>query len=75
MPENISRLIVPALIFLFIMWLIQRIENRAAREAIFKNFPFFKEAVDSFQLKIDYLTTRVEALEEKVNKLEHKIIQ
>jgi len=75
MPENISQLIIPAFIFLFIMWLIHRIENRAAKEAIFKNFPFFKDAVGSFQLKIDYLTTRVEALEEKVNKLEHKIIQ
>jgi hypothetical protein len=65
--------VFPAVIFLFIIWLVYRIENRAAKEAIYKNFPLFKDAVDSFQLKLDYLITRVDALEEKIIRIENKI--
>lgn len=66
-------LILPVVTFLFIIWLVYRTENRAAKEVIYKNFPFFKDAVDSFQPKIDYLITRVDVLEEKINKIENKI--
>jgi cbb3-type cytochrome oxidase subunit 3 len=76
MQENMSHLIFlifPIVIFLFIIWLVYRIENRAAREVIYRNFPFFKEAVDSFHIKLEYLITRVDALEDKIDRIENKI--
>lgn len=66
-------LIVPIVTFLFLIWLVYRIENRAAKDAIYKNFPLFKDAVDSFQLKIDYLISRVNALEERIIRIEGKL--
>jgi pilus assembly protein TadC len=74
--ENMSHLIfliIPIVIFLFIIWLVYRIENRAAKEVIYRNFPFFKDAVDSVHLKLEYLITRVDVLEEKINRIESKI--
>lgn len=76
MQQDISHLIfliLPIITFLFIIWLVYRIENHAAKDAIYRNFPLFKDAVDSFQLKIDYLITRVDALEEKIIRIENKI--
>ena len=76
MQDNTPHLvfiIIPIVIFLFIIWLVYRIENRAAQEVIYKNFPFFKDSVDSFHLKLEYLITRVNMLEEKIVRLENKI--
>ncbi|MBM3245790.1 MAG: hypothetical protein FJZ13_00465 [Candidatus Omnitrophica bacterium] len=74
MPQNVVPLFIPVVIFLLIILVIHRIENRAARQTIYNNFPFFKEAVDSFQMKMDNLFARVKALEKKVNELERKIV-
>lgn len=71
--EHFFILITAVIMFLLFIWLIHRFENREAREAIYKNFPFFEEAVNSFKIKIDYLATRVNALEERIKKIENKI--
>ena len=70
MDENILQLAKTVLIFLFLIWLVHRIEIRAAKDAIYKNFPFFKDAVNNFQIKVDYLAARVQALEERMGKIE-----
>jgi hypothetical protein len=76
MQSNMSHsifLILPIVTFLFIIWLVYRIENRAAKEVIYRNFPFFKDAVNSFQLKLEYLITRIDAVEDKIDRIENKI--
>lgn len=70
MLGDIRPLIFPGVLLLFIIWLVHRIEKRTAEDAIYKNFPFFKDAVNSFQQKLDYLNLRIEQLESRINKLE-----
>lgn len=70
MDENVLQLVRTVLIFLFLIWLVHRIEIRAAKDAIYKNFPFFKDAVNNFQIKLDYLSARAEALEARIGKIE-----
>lgn len=62
--------VLPLLVFLFMVWLLHRVEKRAADSAIYRNFPFFKEAVNSFQQKMDYLGTRIDQLEMRMRRLE-----
>lgn len=73
MTGNFPEILIPVVLFLFIFWLIYRIENRIARQAIYRNFPFFKDAVGNFQQKIDNLNARIELLEGKLITLERKI--
>ncbi|RJP27190.1 MAG: hypothetical protein C4533_08260 [Candidatus Omnitrophota bacterium] len=64
--------ILDILLILFVIWLVIRIENRAARNAVYKNFPFFKEAAGGMQQKIDHLNVRMDNLEKRLAKLENK---
>jgi uncharacterized protein YoxC len=73
MDDGFFLAIIVAVIFLFVIWLIYRIDKLAAKKSIYKDFPFIKDAMDNFQHKIDYFTTRMDALEEKVNKLQNQI--
>ena len=73
MTGNLPEILIPVVLFLFIIWLIYRVENRLARRAIYRNFPFFKDAVGNFQQKIDNLNARVESLEEKLIALGREI--
>lgn len=70
MQEAIYHVVVAALILLFVLWLIYRIESRVAKHLVYKNMPYMKDSVNSFQLKLDYLTSRINSIEEKVNNLE-----
>lgn len=65
--------ILAIIIFLFIVWLVHRIENHSAQDAIYRNFPFFEKAVNSFQFKIDNLTSRIESLEKRIKSIEDKM--
>jgi uncharacterized protein YlxW (UPF0749 family) len=73
MSVNFPEILIPIVLFLFIIWLTYRIENRLARRAIYRNFPFFKDAVGNFQQKIDNLNARIESLEKKLTRLEREI--
>jgi hypothetical protein len=80
MPEDIlfaafmqsdSRIfILPVVLLLFIIWLVHRLEKRTVEEAIYKNFPFFKEAVGDFQQKLSNIDLRLGQLEGRINNLE-----
>lgn len=73
MPENINQVVIAVLIFLFVMWLIHRIEYRIksiAQNVAYNNFPFLKKSADSFQDKLGHLTSRVDALEDRIYNLE-----
>ncbi len=80
MPQNIlftafmlgdmHQFILPVVLLLFIIWLVHRLERRIVEGAIYKNFPFFKEAVNSFQQKLDYLDLRIEQIENRISNLE-----
>jgi len=61
---------LPAIIFLFMLWLMHRMEKRTAEDAVYRNFPFFKEAVNNYQQKLDFLHLRVDTLEERIIRLE-----
>lgn len=71
--EHLTQLIIALAIFLLFIWFIHRIENRAAQDVIYRNFPFFEKAINSFQFKIDSLSVRIDALEERISRLENKI--
>lgn len=74
MTENlIYNSILAIIIFLFIVWLVHRIENHSAQDVIYRNFPFFEKAVNSFQFKIDNLTSRIESLEKRIKTIEDKM--
>jgi len=73
LPENTQLILIAIVVFLFIVWLIHRIENRIkslAQNAVYDKFPFLKKAVDSFEAKLEYLSRRVEAIEDRVFELE-----
>ncbi|MDD4939600.1 MAG: hypothetical protein PHE18_06075 [Candidatus Omnitrophica bacterium] len=70
LSEDIHPFILPGALLLFVIWLVHRIEGRSAENAIYKNFPFFKEAVNSFQQKLDYLNLTVQSLESRIVRLE-----
>jgi len=70
MSRNIHPFILPGIILLFIIWLVHRFERRAIEDAIYKNFPFFKEAANSFQQKLDYFDLRIEQLDNRISKIE-----
>ncbi|MFH1577923.1 MAG: hypothetical protein ABIC18_02505 [Candidatus Omnitrophota bacterium] len=77
MPINIStpQAIIPALIFLLVIWLVYRFEIRMkpiVNNAVYNNFPFLKDTVSGLQQKIDYINTRLEAFESRMVKLENK---
>ena len=72
-PENVHQAVIAILVFLFVVWLIHRIENRIksiAQDVAYNNFPFLKKAVESFQDKLDHLNSRVGALEDRTYNLE-----
>jgi hypothetical protein len=81
MPENIlfsvfiqkdvRSFILPVVLLLFIIWLVHRLERRAVEEVIYKNFPFFKEAVGDFQQKLSNIDLRVGELEVRISRLEN----
>ncbi|MGD9015599.1 MAG: hypothetical protein PVI33_06225 [Candidatus Omnitrophota bacterium] len=73
LPENTQQIIIAVIIFLFIVWLIHRIENRIkslAQNAVYDKFPFLKKAVDSFEAKLEFLSKRVDAIEDRIFELE-----
>ena len=59
MSGDIHPFILPVILLLFIIWLVHRLERRTIENAIYKNFPFFKEAANSFQQKFDYFDLRI----------------
>jgi hypothetical protein len=72
-PQSTHQAVIAVLVFLFVMWLIHRIENRIksiAQNVAYNNFPFLRRAVDSFQTKLDHLISRVDALEDRIYNLE-----
>ncbi len=76
MSEEIFKVIIPLLIALLIIWLVYRIKNgikHIIQKEVGDNFPFIKDATNNFSHKIDYLNTRVELLERRINELENKI--
>jgi peptidoglycan hydrolase CwlO-like protein len=76
MPEDIFKFIMTIIIGLLIIWLIYRIKNRIKfmlKDEIYKNFPSIKNAIDNFELRINYLKTQIEALERKISELENNI--
>lgn len=73
MQLNIPPAIISAIIFLFIIWLVHRFEKYFGKHSLFSNFPFLKDSLENFQRKIDYLTTRIEIIEEKINKIEQRL--
>jgi len=70
MPGNLNPFILPVILLLFIVWLVHRLERRTVEDTIYKNFPFFKEAVNSFQQKLTYLDLRLTELDNRISKLE-----
>ena len=76
MPEDFDQVIIPIIICLFVIWLLYRINNRIAQKVvgnkISKDFPYLKSSAENFQHKIDYLVSRMEVLEQKINELEKK---
>ena len=73
MPENVYQALIPIVVILFVIWLVYRIEKRLkpmVKDEIYGNFPFFKDAIEGFGLKINYITTRIEELERRVKELE-----
>jgi uncharacterized protein YoxC len=76
MPEDISKIIIPIVIALLIIWLIYRIKNRVRltiKDEIYKNFPSIKNAIDNFEHRLDYLKTQLEVLERRIKESENKI--
>ena len=72
--QNDSRsYILPVVLLLFIIWLVHRLERRAVEQAIYKNFPFFKEAVSDFSQKLTNLDLRVGELDNRLNKIEKNL--
>ena len=72
-PESTHQAAIAVLVFLFVVWLIHRIENRIksiAKDVAYNNFPFLKKAVESFQEKLDHLTSRLDELEDRIYNLE-----
>jgi hypothetical protein len=76
MPEDFDQVILPVLVCLFVIWLLYRINNRIAKKAvgnrISKDFPYLKSSAENFQHKVDYLASRLEVIEQKINELERK---
>jgi hypothetical protein len=72
-PENTYQVAIVILILLFVVWLLHRISNRIkslAKDSVYENFPFIKKSVDGFQTKLDYLSKRVDAIEDRIFNLE-----
>ena len=75
MSEDTTRLIILAVIALFVIWLIYRIKNRIKlmiRDEIYHNLPSVRDAIKNFEGRINYLNTLVEVLEKKIKELENK---
>lgn len=71
-PDNLNQFILPIILLLFIIWLVHRLERRAVEEVIYKNFPFFKEAVNNFQEKLNYMDLRLGDLDNRISRLEQE---
>ncbi|GEM_PF-1860975 len=76
MPEDFDQVILPVIICLFVIWLLYRINNRIAKSVVgnklSKDFPYLKSSAENFQHKVDYLASRLEVLEQKINEIERK---
>lgn len=76
MPREMFQAVISLIIALFLFWLLYRIKNRIARlvrNKIIKDFPQITSTIEAFQQKINYLNSRLEFLECKINALENKI--
>lgn len=70
---DISKIILPVVISLLIIWLIYRIKNgvrSAVKNEIYNNFPAIKDTITGFEQRLGYLKNRVEELEKKIGRLE-----
>jgi len=75
MSEELTRVIIPAIIALLIIWLIYRIKNRISltiRNEIYSNFPDIKNTIDNFQRRMDFLISQAAILENKIKEMEKK---
>ena len=73
MPNEMFYAVVSLVILLFVFWLFYRIKRRLARiikNKIIDEFPYITNQIENFQKTIDYLNSRIELLERKVNALE-----
>ena len=64
-----------SVVALFIIWLIYRTERRiklTVKNEIYNNFPAIKHAIGNFEQRIDYLKTRIETLNHRINELEKR---
>lgn len=78
MSREIFQFLIPVIIGLFIFWLLYRINRRIARtvrDKIIDGFPNITTQLNNFQHKIDYLYSRVEVLERKINELEKREVK
>ena len=75
MSEEMTKVIIPAIIALLIIWLIYRIKNGiriTIRNEIYSNFPDIKNTMDNFQRRVDFLTSQAAILENKIKELEKR---
>ncbi len=75
MPEDIFKILTPVIIALLIIWLIYRIKlqvRHMIRNEIYTNFPSIKDAIGSFERRIDYFKSQVDALERRMNEIERR---
>lgn len=75
MPADLTRLIIPSIITLVVIWGYYRIGRRIKKliqDEIYKNFPAIKDTIVGFERRIDYLKAQVETLERKIEKMDGK---
>ena len=73
--QEFLKVIIPVVIVILILWLIFRIKRQIknmVKDEIYGDFPMFKEALENYKLKIDYLNDRIETIEHRLRALEQK---
>lgn len=76
MPEEIIKVIIPAIIALLILLLIYRIKaqiKNMIKNEVYNNFPMIKNKIEDFSIRIDFLKTQLNELEQKINR--HKEVK
>lgn len=76
MSEDIAKALIPALVALFIIWLIYRIKNQVhlmIKNEIFKNFPTIKDSIGNLEYRLKFIKNELESFEKRIKDLEAKI--